>query len=149
MTTYESEIKKVDCNETDIYELISDLNNIDRFKEMIPSDKIKDVTYDADSCQFSVDPVGRLGLRIVDREPSKTVKFTTDQSPIDFNLWIQMKQVAENDTRIKVTVKADINPFIKPMVEKPLNMMVERIADGLTKIRFKELKKNVGGTELV
>ena len=142
MTTFESEIKKANCNEDEIYDLISDLNNIDRFKEMIPSDKVKDVTYDADSCQFTVDPAGKLGLRIVDREPSKTVKFAADQSPIDFNLWIQMKQVAENDTRIKVTVKAELNPFIKPMVEKPLNMFVEKIADSLTKIPFKELKKN-------
>ncbi|MCQ2217722.1 MAG: SRPBCC family protein [Paludibacteraceae bacterium] len=143
MTTFESEIKKAECNQDDIYDLISDLNNIDRFKEMIPSDKVKDVTYDADSCQFTVDPVGKLGLRIVDREPSKTVKFAADQSPIDFNLWIQMKQVAENDTRIKVTVKAELNPFIKPMVEKPLNMFVEKIADSLTKIPFKDLKKNI------
>lgn len=143
MATYESEIKKAACNPEDIYDLISNLNNIDKFKAMIPSDKIKDVTYDADSCQFNVDPVGKLGLRIVDREPSKTVKFAAEQSPIDFNLWIQMKQVAENDTRVKVTVKADINPLIKAMVEKPLNMMVEKIADGLTKIPYKEIKKNI------
>ncbi|MCQ2193835.1 MAG: SRPBCC family protein [Paludibacteraceae bacterium] len=143
MTTFESEIKKAECNQDEIYELISDLNNIERFKEMIPNDKIKDVTFDADSCQFSVDPVGQLGLRIVDREPSKTVKFAADQSPIDFNLWIQMKQVAENDTRIKVTVKADLNPMVKMMVEKPITMFVEKIAEGLTKIPFKDLKKNV------
>ncbi|MFA6779205.1 MAG: SRPBCC family protein [Paludibacteraceae bacterium] len=143
MTTFESQIKKANCNEEEIFAMISDMNNIEKFKEMIPQDKIKDMEFDADSCRFSVDPVGKVGLRIIEREPSKTVKFAADQAPIDFNLWIQLKQVAENDTRIKVTVKADLNPMIKMMVSKPIEAFIERLAEGLSQLPYKELNKQV------
>jgi carbon monoxide dehydrogenase subunit G len=143
MTTFVSQTKQSNCNEDEIFAMISDMNNIDKFKAMIPEDKVKDIEFDTDSCKFTVEPVGKLGLRIVDREPCKTVKFEAEQSPIAFNLWIQLKQVAENDTRIKVTVKADLNPMIKMMVSKPIEMFIERLADGLAQIPYRELNKQV------
>jgi len=91
----------------EIFSLLSDLNNIEKIKDKIPQEKVRDLEFDTDSCRFTVDMVGQIGLRIIEREPPKTIKFAADQSPVSFNLWIQLKQVEENDTRIKVTVKAD------------------------------------------
>ena len=138
MTTFESAIKKAECNDSEIFGLLSDLNNIEKIKDRIPQDQITDLEFDADSCRFTVDMAGQIGLRIVERNPCKTIKFASDQSPIDFSLWIQLKQVEENDTRIKVTVKADLNPMIKMVVAKPMENFVDKLAEILSKLPYKQ-----------
>jgi len=139
MTTFESQITKAECNETEIFSLLSDLNNIEKIKDQIPQDKVKDLEFDTDSCRLTVDPVGKIGLKIVEREPSKTIKFVSEQSPVGFNLWIQLKQVEENDTRIKVTVKADLNPMFKMLVSKPMETFVNKLAEILAQLPYKQL----------
>ena len=123
-----SEIKMIPHNDDRIYAMLSDLSNLERVKDRIPQDKIKNFEFDSDTCSVTVDPVGKISFQIVDREPNKLIKFTTTNSPVPLFLWIQLKQVAENDTRMKLTVRADLNPFLKPMVSKPLQDAVDKIS---------------------
>ena len=136
MTTFESTVTKATYNDSEIFGLLSDLNNIEKIKDRIPQDMLKELEFDTDSCRFSMEPVGQVGLRIVEREPANMIKFAGEQSPVDFNLWIQLKQVAENDTRIKVTLKADLNPMIKMMVSKPIETFVNKLAEILSNISY-------------
>ena len=139
MTTFESAAQKAECNEMEIFSLLSDLNNIEKIKDKIPQDKVRDLEFDTDSCRFTVDMVGQIGLRIIEREPPKTIKFAADQSPVSFNLWIQLKQVEENDTRIKVTVKADLNPMLKMVASKPMETFVNKLAEMLSQLPYKQM----------
>jgi len=136
MTTFESTVTKATYNDSEIFGLLSDLNNIEKIKDRIPQDMLKELEFDTDSCRFSVEPVGQVGLRIVEREPASMIKFAAEQSPVDFNLWIQLKQVAENDTRIKVTLKADLNPIIKMMASKPIETFVNKLAEILSNLPY-------------
>lgn len=128
MAEFVSEIKTIPFNADRIYPMLSDLNNLERVKERIPQDKIKDFEFDSNSCSFAVDPVGKLTFEIIEREPNKTIKFSTSNSPIPLTIWVQLKEVAPGDTKLKITAKADLNPFIKPMVSKPLQDAIEKIA---------------------
>lgn len=131
-----SEVKMIPQNDERIYSMLSDLSNLERVKDRIPQDKVKDFEFDSDTCSFAVDPVGKITFQIVEREPNKLVKFTTTNSPIPLFLWIQLKQVAEMDTRMKLTVRADLNPFIKPMVAKPLQEAIDRISTALASLPY-------------
>ncbi len=137
MAEFISETKTILYNESDVFEMLSDLSNLERMKDKIPQDKISDFSFDKDSCSFSITPVGKIKFSIVEREPNKTIKFKADESPIDITLWIQLKQVAENDTKMKLTVKAELNPFIKPMVSKPIQEGINKVADVLAAIPYK------------
>ena len=105
-------------------------------KDRIPEDKVSDFTFDEDTVGLNVQPVGELKLRICEREEPKCVKFETVQSPVPFNVWIQILPVDEQNSKMKVTVKAELNPFIKSMVEKPLQEAVEKIADALALVKY-------------
>lgn len=133
---FESEIKQIPHKAERIYGMLSDLSNLERVKDRIPEGKVKDFTFDSDSCSFAVDPVGRIRLEIVEREPHKLIKFATTSSPIPIHLWIQLKEVAEADTRVKLTVGADINPFLKQMVAKPLQEAVAKISEVLAALPY-------------
>lgn len=136
MTEFVSEIKAIPFNEDRIFNMLSDLSNLEKVKDRIPQDKIQEFEFDKDSCSFSVTPVGKITFQIVEREPYKTVKFTTANSPIPLYLWIQLKQVQENDTRIKLTVRAGLNPFLKQMVSKPLQDALDKISTVLAALPY-------------
>jgi carbon monoxide dehydrogenase subunit G len=136
MTKFESSVKQIQYPVENVYRNISDLSNLERVRDRIPEDKLKDFEFDSDSVQVSVAPVGTIKLRIIEREENKCVKFETEQSPLPFNLWIQVLPVSDAESKMKVTVKADIPFMLKGMVSGPLQDGVEKIADALAQIPF-------------
>lgn len=129
MADFISEVKTIPHNDDKIFAMLSDMSNLERVKDRIPQDKIKDFTFDTDTCSFTVDPVGSVTFQIVEREPNKTIKFSTTNSPVPLLMWIQLKQTDENDTKMKMTVRADLPTFLKPMVSKPLQEAVDKISE--------------------
>ena len=133
---FESSVKVVPYSQQAVYDNISDLRNLEKVRDRVPEDKVNDFTFDQDTVSLNVAPVGELKLRICEREEPKCVKFETVQSPVPFNVWIQVLPVDEVNAKMKVTLKAELNPFIKGMVEKPLQDGVEKIADALAQIQY-------------
>ena len=136
MTKFESSVKQIPYPVENVYRNISDLSNLERVRDRIPEDKLQDFQFDSDSVQVSVAPVGTIKLRIIEREENKCVKFETEQSPLPFNLWIQVLPVSETESKMKITVKADIPFMLKGMVSGPLQDGVEKIADALSQIPY-------------
>ena len=136
MTKFESSVKQITYPVEDVYRNISDLSNLERVRDRVPEDKLQDFQFDKDSVQVSVAPVGLIKLRIIEREENKCVKFETEQSPMPFNLWIQVLPVTATESKMRVTVKADIPFMLKGMVAGPLQDGVEKIADALSQIPF-------------
>ena len=120
MTSFESKVKVVPYPQEAVYRNISDLSNLERIRDRIPGDKIQDFSFDTDNVTINVPPVGTVSMRIVEREEPKCVKFEAVQSPMPFNLWIQMLPIDANTSKMKVTVKADIPFMLKGLVTGPL-----------------------------
>ena len=95
---------------------------------------MKNFACDQDTCTFSVDPMGSVTLRVVEREPEKTIKFGADNLPIAFNAWIQLKENTLGETLLKVTLKADLPFMIKTMLGDKLKNGVEQIATVIAKV---------------
>jgi len=141
MADFTSEIKTIPYSDNEIFPVLSDLRKLDLIKDKIPEDQMKDFLYDEDSCTVNVSPIGKVRFVIIDREPNSTIKFQAEKLPFDLNLWIQLKQVAENDTKLKLTVRADLNPFLKPLVSKPLQEGLEKMAETLASIPYGKVEK--------
>ncbi|MBQ7419681.1 MAG: SRPBCC family protein [Prevotella sp.] len=137
MTKFESSVKQIAYPVEDVYRNISDLSNLERVRDRVPEDKLSDFAFDKDTVQVNVAPVGLLKLRIIEREENKCVKFETEQSPMPFNLWIQVLPVTSTESKMRITVKADIPFMLKGMVSGPLQDGVEKIADALAQIPYK------------
>lgn len=136
MTQFESEIKTIEAGIVPVFDMLSDLNNLSQVKDKLPADKIKDMEFDRDSCSFSISPVGTVSIQVIEREPHKTIKFGSDKSPVAFFLWIQLIPVSDTQTKMKLTVKAELNPFIKGMVSKPLQEGLNKIAEVLASVHY-------------
>jgi len=136
MSKFESSIKQVPYPQQSVYDKISNLENLEKVRDRIPADKVQEFSFDKDSVSVNVSPVGEIKLRIINREEPKCVKFETVQSPMPFNLWIQVLPVTETTSKMKVTVDADIPLMLKPMISGPLKDGIEKIADALAMIPY-------------
>ncbi len=139
MKTYKSHITKVNANAASIYSVLSDLSNIEKVRELIPQDKVQEMESDPDFIRLKVDGLGqKIVFRIVDRIENDTVKFGVENLPVDGNLWIQIKQVAPMDSRIKVTLKAELPMMIAMMAGKKIQQGIDQAADMLAMIPFEQ-----------
>ena len=136
MSQFESSVKQIPFSQERVYAKLSDLSNLESMKDRIPQDKVKDISFDSDTLTFCVDPVGKITLQVIEREPFKCIKFETTQSPLPFNLWIQLVPDSEQGCKMKLTIRVDINPFMKAMVQKPLQEGIEKMADMLAMIQY-------------
>ena len=128
MTKIESTIREIAYPQQAVYNMLSDLSNIQKVQDKIPQNQVKDLTFTSDSISVST-PMGAVKMVIVNREEPK-------ESPIPFNFWIQILPASETSSKMKLTIKADLNPFIAGMVKKPLQEGIEKIADALQLIHY-------------
>lgn len=141
MSQYESSIKHIPYSQERVYSKLSDLTNLSSVKDSLElvkdklNGKLEDMSFDRDSLTLKVQGIS-LTLRIVEREPMKCIKFEGDKTPIPLNLWIQILPEGDGNAKMKVTIRAEINMFMKAMVSKPLQEGVEKLADMLAIIPY-------------
>ena len=127
MSKIESKIGVIRQPEEKIYSYIS---NFDNFKSLIPEDRVKNFESTGDSCRFTVEGIGQAGLKIIEKDPPRLIKISSDeQTSFDFLLWIQIKEVAPSDSRIKITTEVNLNPMMATMVKKPLKNFVDTLVE--------------------
>ena len=136
MTKFESSVKVIPYSQERVYDKLADLSNLESIKDRLPQDKVKDMSFDTDTLSFNVDHVGHLNIKKKKRDPCKCIKFETINSPLPFNMWIQIVSSADEECKLKITIGLDINPFMKAMVQKPLQEGLEKMADMLSMIQY-------------
>ncbi len=139
MTSYESEIKTISSNEEVVFNVLSDLSHLESVRDKLPADKVSGLNISKESVRFTINGVGEIGFRIINKEPFKTIKFESEQLPFVVNVWIQLKQVAENDTRMKLTLRAELPTMIKMMLGNKLGEAINKMADGLSQLPYQQM----------
>ena len=139
MTTYESDIKTISSNEEVVFGILSDLNNLNGILEHTTlTDKVKELQFQTDNCSFIVEGFGKMGFKIIEREPFKTIKLLSENAPVEISVWVQLLPRTENETQMKLTLKADLPVMIKMMIDKKLKEGINLIADVLAKSLSKQ-----------
>ncbi|MBE6292884.1 MAG: SRPBCC family protein [Bacteroidales bacterium] len=136
MNQFESQIVAIPYSQQRVYNMLSDLSHLESVKDRIPQDKVKELKFDSDTVSINVLPVGDIVFKVVEREEPKCVKLEATTSPIPLTLWIQMLPTAEEASKMKLTLRTELNPFIKGMVQKPLQEGLEKMAEMLSKITY-------------
>ena len=126
-----------------IKEKMNDPDASERIRQQLGDEKVAQVRRHletleatADSVSLDVQPIGRIAIEVVDRQPSKCVKYTSTNSPIGFNLWVQLVPTSATECKMKLTVDAQLNPFMAAMIEKPLKEGINKMADMLATLPY-------------
>ena len=134
---YESAVTKVAASAAQIYSVFSNLRNLERVKDMIPQDKVQEMEIEAESVRMKVDGLGqKITILILDKTENEVIKYGAEGIPMEMNFWIQMKEVAPMDTRIKLTLKADIPMMFKMMLDKKIQQGIDQAAAMIAQFPF-------------
>ena len=130
MEKYESKQGQIFKSAAQIYPLISN------FALLTPavSDKVEEWQATEDTCSFKVKGF-TVALRIVERVENKHIKISGDNEqgglPIDFSFWIQLHEVNDADTRMRMVLHADLNMMMRMMLGSKLQEGLDKAIEGL------------------
>jgi len=146
-TKYVSDVKVIYNNQEVIFNYLSNFENLSKYvneglltkmTEQIPQIKISNFESDADSCRFQIAGMGLAEIRIIEREPHKTIKINSSGGmPVGITFWIQLLPVSAYETKLRLTLDADMSMMIKMMVNKKLEEGINRLADMLAALPYK------------
>lgn len=109
---------------------------ISRFDNLTPAlaDKVEDWQATEDRCSFKAKGF-TVKLRMEERIVPKQIKIVGDEGgvPVDFAFWIQLQQVAENDTRMRLVLHVELNMMMKMMIGGKLQDALDQIAAGIAR----------------
>ena len=108
---------------------------ISRFDMLTPAlqDKVEEWSATEDTCSFKVKGF-TVALRIVERVENKHIKISGDEGagvPVDFYLWIQLHEVSECDTRIRMVLHAELNMMMRMMIGSKIQGGLDKAVEGL------------------
>ena len=159
MTKYESDVKLIYAPQDAVYAKLSDLTHLSVIRDRIDDpmveqnimahagDKVKpeqiaqlkqmlrNTEFTPDTIQLNGTPLGSITLRIIEREVPKCIKFALEGAPIQANLWIQLLP-HEQGSLLKCTLGAELNFFIRKMIESKLEKAPEGLAQFLSQIPY-------------
>lgn len=131
MTKLESKTVEIPKPAQDLYAFLQDMNN---FRQLLPEGRISEWKSDGTSCSFKVQGAATIGLMLDGGTPPTLLKLkATERSPFPFTLDVRLNET-DGTTSIHQEFNADLNPFIKMMVEKPLQNLFDHIADRMKAI---------------
>jgi len=123
------ESKKVHLNadRDTVFAYVSNLNN---FKELLPQDRISDWDGRDDYCSFKVQGTATIDLHREVAGTDHLVLRGGEKGPFPLQIDIFFSEKGEGTT-VYQKVEAEVNPFLKMMVQKPLANLFDYIADRL------------------
>ena len=124
------ESKKGEINKPsiEVFQYLTDMNN---FKNLLPQDKISEWTSDKNQCSFKIQGATTISFVIDSVEEPKLIHMVSgENAPFKFKLDVHLDEDNGNTVGYQI-FDADINMFMKMMVEKPLKNLYDFIVDRL------------------
>jgi carbon monoxide dehydrogenase subunit G len=146
LNKYVSQIKLINNNKQVVFNYLSNFENlsaylnsglIEKITEKVPQIKITDFQSDQDSCKFNITGLGVAEIKIVNREPFKSIKVESSGGlPLSFTFWIQLIPVDAYQTKMRLTLHAEMSMMIKMMAGSKLEEGIDQLADTLSKLPY-------------
>jgi len=160
MTKYESSVKHIVSPVESVYAKLSDLSHLEAIKQNADDpafrervmqqagdkvkpeqldmlvERLKQMEFTPDTVTINAAPIGQITLRVVERENPKLVKFALEGAPMQANLWLQMLPEGDAHCAMKATLGADLNFFLKQMLNSKLKDGIDRLADVLAMLPY-------------
>ena len=108
---------------------------ISRFDMLTPAlqDKVEEWKATEDTCSFKVKGFN-VALKIVEKVENKHIKIMADDAngvPVDFTFWIQLHEVSDCDTRIRMVLHAELNMMMRMLIGSKIQGGLDKAVEGL------------------
>lgn len=126
MKTFESEKVRLNKPSASVYADVSDFTKLG----MIMPAQIGNWTATTDSCSFNIQGMATLTMEMEERRPTEYVRMRSgSQTPVSFSIEVFLEATDANNCHARFVIKADLNPMLSMMLEKPLAAFVTKMAE--------------------
>ena len=131
MAKFQSERVQVDAPEQQVFEFMSDFRN---FKDLMPP-QIINWKADEQTCSFTIQGMADLSMRMLNKNPYRNIHIAADgNNPINYTLDCFFEPGAENHSFAEIIFEAELNPFMSMVASRPLQNLVNMLAEKLREI---------------
>ncbi len=123
--------RKITINKS-VNDLVELLRNPADYEQLMP-DGLQKFETRGDGFKFGLKGMPEIALKIDSVTPEK-VSLVSASSSLDFTLNGLMNSINENQTEVQLLFEGKFNPFIKMMVEKPLQNFINSLTDKLEQL---------------
>ena len=113
-------------------ELAGMLKNPQDYKDLMP-ESLQNFEAREDGFKFGLKGMPEIALKI-ENVSDKEVVLKSASSSLDFTLTGTMNPVSESQTEVQLLFEGKFNPFIKMMVEKPLQSFINALTDKIEQL---------------
>jgi len=146
ISKYVSDVKQINHDQDVVFTYLSDFRNLsvylnqnlfENITRQIPQIKISQFESDRDFCRFQLSGIGLAGIKIVKRDPFQTIKMESSEGlPISITFWIQLLPVKEGQTKVRLTLHADMSMVIRMMADKKLEEGINNLAETIAGLPY-------------
>lgn len=130
---FKSRTGNPDCTPEELFNFLSDLRNL---KQFVPGKNIEDMRIDRDSCDFHVSSLGKIKLKIEEKEACKKIIYAgTALGSTDFSLLIDIKETNAGKAEVELILDAAMNPVLRLMAAKPAEQFLETLINEMERFR--------------
>jgi len=124
-TNYESRPGNLSCTPAEAFAFITDLRNFGRF---VKEGTINNWHADKESCSFSVSMLGKVSVRLIEKEFSTKVVYQGDAlSKNDFTINVNISGEPSERAEVSLSLSTSLNPVMKMMADKPIRQFMEML----------------------
>ncbi len=113
-------------------ELLNMLKNPEDYKNLMP-EGLQSFESREDGFKFSLKGMPEIALKIAEVNDQKVV-LQSASSSLDFALSGVMNPIDDQKTEVQLQFEGQFNPFIKMMVEKPLQNFINSLTDKIEEL---------------
>ena len=99
-------------------------------------DKLREVEITDDSFSVAVPMLGRMTFAIAETEENRCVRYAVSGLPFETNVWVQVLPVSAGGSKMRITLKAELNMMLKMMVGSKLQQAVDGFAQMLATLPY-------------
>lgn len=123
--------RKIIVNKS-VSELVQMLEKPEDYRNLMP-DSLQSFEVRDNGFKFSLKGMPEIALKIEEVSQNQVI-LKSASSSLDFSLKGEMQAIGDHQTEVQLLFDGNFNPFIKMMVEKPLQNFLNTLTDNIEKI---------------
>ena len=129
MVTFSSNSYQISTSADSLNAFLSKPSNL---IEILPEDRIEDWKTEGETCSFKIKGLSHIALKLASKTSGSVVYENTSSKPFPFELKIYTNATG-NSVELSASFDADVNNFMKIMLQKPLTNFLNSLGETIQK----------------
>lgn len=144
MTSYSSPEVTLPASAEQVFDRLSNLQNLQGLLDKVPADKIpedkrqmfENIIITPDSIQIPGGPMGNLTFKVSEKLKPSLISLNGEGVPVKMSVDLHISPLSESSSQAKVVFNIDIPALLKPMIGGQIQKIANQFGDVLGAIPF-------------